>query len=232
MPGRDDVALASMGIYVFSTEFLRTTAHRGCGGSRVGPRLRPQHHSASDQRRAACSPIRSRTSRRRRSVLARRRHGRCLLRREHGAHLREPRAQLVRRGLADLDVSAASAEREIHARRRGAARHRDQFDDRGRLHHFRRDGSRVAVVLERHGRRVRPTCTVRSSCRTSRSAAAAYIRERDRRRGLHHSARHARSARTATLDKAAFPRDGQRRRARHARHARSSCVAVPRLRRA
>ena len=67
MPGREGVALASMGIYVISPEFLRETLERD-----AAIRTRSTTSAATSfprpSRTGACSPIRSRTSRRRRSA--------------------------------------------------------------------------------------------------------------------------------------------------------------------
>ena len=45
MPDRPDMALASMGIYVFDTEFLFDQLQARCGRSGLEPRFRQGHHS-------------------------------------------------------------------------------------------------------------------------------------------------------------------------------------------
>ena len=45
MPDKPDMALASMGIYVFETQFLFEQLRRDAGRSRIDPRFRERHHS-------------------------------------------------------------------------------------------------------------------------------------------------------------------------------------------
>ena len=62
---------------------------------------------------------------------------------------RSPRAQHVRRGLADLDPPGAAAAGEVRVRRRGPARLRGRFAGLRRLHHQRLDGAPLGAVLQR-----------------------------------------------------------------------------------
>ena len=77
MPGREGVALASMGIYVINPEFLREALERDAADPGLAARLRPQHRSRGRRESA-----RVRVSVRGRrdegaALLARRRNGRC-----------------------------------------------------------------------------------------------------------------------------------------------------------
>ena len=51
MPGNPDMALASMGIYVFNTKFLIEQLDRDAADAEIEPRLRQGHHSLSRQAR-------------------------------------------------------------------------------------------------------------------------------------------------------------------------------------
>ena len=86
MPGKPDVALASMGIYVFDAEYLYQLLEEDMADPDVEPRLRQGHHPARGGARAARWRTRSsmscvprRRTRRAHAVLARRRHDRCIL---------------------------------------------------------------------------------------------------------------------------------------------------------
>ena len=178
MPGREGVALASMGIYVDQPRVPARDARARRRDSGLAARLRPQHRA-----RGRREPARVRLSVRGRrdegaALLARRRHRRRVLQREHGAHSREPRAQPLRRGLADLDLSAAGAGREVHPRRGRPPRARDQLDDRRRLHRLRRRRARVACCSSACSSTRAPRCAGPSCCPRSRSAAAATSRTR------------------------------------------------------
>ncbi len=60
-PGRDDVALASMGIYVFKTRLLERMLEEDAFNPSVAPRLRQGHHPGPRSTSAPCSPTRSGT---------------------------------------------------------------------------------------------------------------------------------------------------------------------------
>ena len=88
MPGNPDIALASMGIYVFNAEYLYELLEEDMRQPELEPRFRQGHHSARRGARAARRRTRSacRASRETRTaqrLLARRRHGRCVLGGEH-----------------------------------------------------------------------------------------------------------------------------------------------------
>ncbi len=200
---------------VKAEELYATIARRG--GSAVEARLRPQRHSRGRRDAARVRvPVRGRRDEGA-ALLARRRHGGRVLQREHGAHLREPRAESVRRGVADLDVSGAGTGREVHSRRGPAARSRDQLDDRGRLHRLGRARARIAAAYERHGRRAVGSVSLRRAA-ARRDRPQLLHRERDHRRVLRHSARDGDRARPRGRQRE-LPRHGQRHRARHAQHA-------------
>ena len=59
IPDKPDLALASMGIYVFNTKFLMDAAAPRCRRSRIEPRFRQGHHPATSSRTARRSPTAS-----------------------------------------------------------------------------------------------------------------------------------------------------------------------------
>ncbi len=147
IPGNPALSLASMGIYVFNAQFLYEQLARDTDDPRFQPRLRQGHHSPPG---AAISRVRAplrrqlRRNERQRGLLARRGHSRCLLGSEYGSNPRHAGAQPVRHRMADLDAPGAIAAGQVRLRRRRwAARHGGGFGGIRRLHHQRRDGSRV-----------------------------------------------------------------------------------------
>ena len=101
MPDQPDRALASMGIYVFDTEFLIAAAAARRRRSELLARFRQGHHPAhrrSTARRWRTASREScvRSARRDRALLARRRHGRCLLGSQYRPDRRRARARPLR----------------------------------------------------------------------------------------------------------------------------------------
>ena len=149
VPGRADTALASMGIYVFNARLLDKLL------SADAARTDSQHDFGKNIIPAALSELQVfalRLSGRqdaRASVLARRRHARCVLRSEHGASVRRPGTEYLRRRVADLDLPIAAATGEVRARRGCAAWHCDQFARGWWLHHLWRAGARIAALFRR-----------------------------------------------------------------------------------
>ena len=92
MPDKPAYALASMGIYVFRTAFLMEQLQARCGRAGLQPRLRQGHHPlARHQRKGAGAPLQPllrALQLRERGLLARRRHGRCLLGGQYRPHRR------------------------------------------------------------------------------------------------------------------------------------------------
>ncbi len=217
MPGREGVALASMGIYVINPEFLREALERDAADAGFAARLRPQHRARGGRYSARVRlSVRGRRDEGA-ALLARRRHRRRVLLRQHGAHPRQPGAQPLRRGVADLDLSAAGAGGEVHSRRGRPARARDQLDGRRRLHHLGRRRPRVAAVFRRDRRRGHRGASL-GRVAPGRDRPQLLHRQRDHRRRLQHSARHRHRA-GPRCRPPAFPRDGPGRRARDARNA-------------
>ena len=56
IPGKPDIALASMGIYVFHTKFLMEMLRRDAADPKFEPRLRQGHHSLHRQERQSRRP--------------------------------------------------------------------------------------------------------------------------------------------------------------------------------
>ena len=153
MPDKPDMALASMGIYVFATKFLFDQLRRDAAdpnSSRdFGKDLIPHlvKHGKAIAHRFTDSCVRSRL--RGRSLLARRRHARRLLASQHRPDRRDPAARSLRQRMADLDLWRDHAAGEIRARRGWPPRAGDQFAGLRRLHHLRRLAAPLAAVHRR-----------------------------------------------------------------------------------
>ena len=190
MPGREGVALASMGIYVIG--------HRSSCARRSSatPRIPNSQHDfgrniipeAVTNRRVFAYPfedVETKAQRYWRDV--------GTVDAYYSANMEliyvSPELNLVRRSVADLDLSAAGAGREVHPRRGTAPRSRDQLDGRRRLHRLRRHGARVAAVLQRDGRRGHGGSPLGGAA-ARRDRPQLLHRERDHRRRLQHPARH------------------------------------------
>ena len=95
MPGKPDVALCSMGIYVFETSFLIDLLKRDAADSEFEPRFRQGHHPLPRQERqsgrASLLPILRDLVRGGQALLARRRNRRRLLGGQHRSDRRRPR---------------------------------------------------------------------------------------------------------------------------------------------
>ena len=85
MPGQPDLALASMGIYVFNSDVLIKALEEDAAQARQPARLRPQHHPQSDRHRTHVRLCLLRREQEGSEVLARHRHHRRLLRSQHGS---------------------------------------------------------------------------------------------------------------------------------------------------
>ena len=121
IPGSPDLALGSMGIYIFDTDVL-LKALEADAAQPVEPRLRQGHHSRAHHRAADVRLPLLRREQEGVEVLARHRHARRVLRREHGPLRRRSGVQPVRSGMADAHVSAAGAAGEVRVRRKEPAR--------------------------------------------------------------------------------------------------------------
>ena len=126
MPGQPDMALASMGIYVFRTEFLVRPAAPRRRDARLQPRLRQGHHPRHRPARQGASPTASAppasaSSAEARRLLARRRHRRRLLGGQHRPDRHHPRARPLRHRLADLDLRRDQRRRPSSSTTRTAA---------------------------------------------------------------------------------------------------------------
>ena len=149
IPGSPDLALASMGVYIFDTDVLVRALEADANPANQ-PRLRQRHHSGDDSPVAGlCLPV-HRREQEGSEVLARHRHARRLLRGQHGSLPRESGLQSVRSGVAAADVSAAGAAGEIRVCRiRPPLRAGARFGDLARLHHFRQHGAGQRPLPER-----------------------------------------------------------------------------------
>jgi len=116
LPARPDTILASMGIYVFNTRLLESLlaadATNESSAHDFGRDILPE--AIAGNRQVFAYPFQD-VQTRRAKLLARRRHHRCLLRRQPRAGARTPRTQHLRPGLAHLDLPGAAAAREVHS---------------------------------------------------------------------------------------------------------------------
>ena len=119
MPGQPDVALCSMGIYVFETSFLIDLLEGRRSRSRFEPRLRQGHHPPHRQerqsRRAPLLAVLRPIDRGGQALLARRRDCRRLLGGQHRPHRRRSRPRPLRPRLADLDLRRDHAAGQVRA---------------------------------------------------------------------------------------------------------------------
>ena len=108
IPGNPEMALASMGIYVFHTKFLIDVLRRDAADPVLQPRFRQGHHPLHRPERQSRRPPLQRVLRplrfRARGLLARRRHDRRLLAGQYRPHRRHPGTRHLRQHLADLDL--------------------------------------------------------------------------------------------------------------------------------
>ena len=119
MPGKPDVALASMGIYVFETQFLIDQLRRDAAdpnsshdfGKDIIPYLVKNGKAVAHHFSQSCVTL----ERGGQALLARRRNGRRLLGRQYRPDRRRPRARPLRPRLADLDLWRDHAAGEIRA---------------------------------------------------------------------------------------------------------------------
>ncbi len=154
MPGRPDLALASMGIYIFDADYLYRRVGARRGRSRFEPRLRQGHHPAHGAQRLRLGTS-LRTQRgshpaRGGAVLARRRHHRRLLGRQHRPHGHGAAAQPVRHALAGVDLPPAVAAGQVRAQPGRPARRRGRIAGLRGLHRVGR-GCPQRAVLQRPG---------------------------------------------------------------------------------
>ena len=119
MPDNPDMALASMGIYVFNTRFLIEQLHRDERRPGLQPRFRQGHHSVSGQARQSRRPSLHQFLRHlgggARGLLARRRHAGRLLGSQYRPDRDHPGARPVRPRLADLDLRRNHPARQVRA---------------------------------------------------------------------------------------------------------------------
>ena len=148
IPSRPDVALASMGIYVFNARLLEklliADATDDKSAHDFGKNVIP---AAIDLLHVAAYPftdVKTRAQAYWRDVGTVERFLRC----QYRAGARRARTQSLRRRVADLDLSAASAAGQVCARRGRPSRHCGRFHGLGRLHYFRRPRQSVAALLQ------------------------------------------------------------------------------------
>ena len=135
IPGSHDLALGSMGIYIFDTDVLLKALEADAA--------KPSSHDfgkdiipALDYRAADVCVSLLRREQEVVEVLARHRHARRVLRRQHGSLRRRSRIQPVRSRMADADVSAAGAAGEVRVRREEPARRGARLDYLAWVHHL------------------------------------------------------------------------------------------------
>jgi glucose-1-phosphate adenylyltransferase len=136
IPGSSDLALGSMGIYIFDTDVLlkaleadavKPSSHDF--GKDIIPRA---HHRASDVRLSLLRRKQEGVE-----ILARHRHARRVLRRQHGPVRGRSGVQFVRPRMADAHVSAPGAAGEVRVRGKKPARRGPRLDYLAGLHHLR-----------------------------------------------------------------------------------------------
>ena len=141
IPGNEDFALASMGIYVFHTRFLMELLRRDAETRGIQPRLRQGHHPlhrrARQSRRAPLLRLLRARRHRIRGLLARRRDGRRLLGGQYRPDGHRAGTRSLRSLLADLDLCGDQPAGQVRARRGRTARLGGLLAGFRRLHHFR-----------------------------------------------------------------------------------------------
>ena len=154
--------LASMGIYIFDMKHL-VPALEADARTLDQPRLRQGHHPRA---RVQGDGLRVPLHRREQEgieVLARHRHARRVLRREHGPLPGQSRLQPVRSGMAAAHPSGAGATGEVRLRgRRPPLRPGARLDHLGRAASSRAAGSRGASSAR--------TCACTASARSNRAS--------------------------------------------------------------
>ena len=116
-PDKPDMALASMGIYVFETKFLFDQLRRDAAdpdssrdfGKDIIPYIVKNGKAVAHRFANSCV----RSDHETRSLLARRRHGRCLLGGQYRPDRHRPGARPLRPQLADLDLCRDHAAGEV-----------------------------------------------------------------------------------------------------------------------
>ena len=175
IPGQPDMALASMGIYVFRTKFLADLLRRDADDPRLEPRLRqgpdPLRRPARQGGRPPLRRILRALHRGIDRLLARRRHRRRLLGGQHRPHRHHPRARPLRHKLADLDLRRDQAAGEVRPRRGRPPRQRRVEPRRRRLHHLRRARCAARWSPPAAACTPSPASTRRCCCPTATSAA-------------------------------------------------------------
>ena len=119
LPDQPELALASMGIYVFNTDVMYELLFQDAARKEASaPRLRPRHHPGDDRGRLAGLrlPVPRREPQERR-LLARRGHARRLLPDQHGPDPDRPDPEPVRPRLADPHLPGAVSAAEVRAHR-------------------------------------------------------------------------------------------------------------------
>ena len=178
MPGHPDQGLASMGIYVFTTDLMfellfQDAARRGVAHD-FGKDIIPDDARGLPGVRL---PVPGREPQGGR-LLARRGHARRLLPGQHGPDLGRPDPEPVRRRLADPDLSAAACRRpsSCHSARRaarGLALDSIVCSGRDRL---RRPGASQHSLAQRADQQLRRWSRIRSCSRASSVGRHARVR--------------------------------------------------------
>ena len=144
IPGSPDLALGSMGIYIFDTDVLLKALEADATKS-------SSHDFGKDIIPALITQVPTyavpflRREQEGVEILARHRHARRVLRRQHGSLRRRSRIQSVRSGMADAHASAAGAAGEVRVRgKRPALRGGARLDHLARVHHLGQPRDRAA----------------------------------------------------------------------------------------
>jgi dTDP-glucose pyrophosphorylase len=153
MPGNPDVTLASMGIYIFNTDYLFALLDDDIAnpesshdfGKDIIPRVVAEGRAVAHPFSMSCIP----SVERQRRLLARRRHGRRLLVGQSRPRLDFAGTEYLRCRLADLDPPGTAAAGQIRARPRRQSRHGGERAGIGRLHRVGLARGALGAVLER-----------------------------------------------------------------------------------
>ena len=191
IPGSPDLALGSMGIYIFDTDVL-LKALEADAVKPIEPRLRQGHHSRAHHRAADLRLSLLRREQEGVEVLARHRHARRVLRRQHGSLRRRSRSSIytIPNGRC-APISRRRRRRNSSSPKRAALRRGARLDHLAGLHHLREPRRRQRAVPERARAQLRRHRAEHADARRSRGTPCAHPPR-------HHRPRRADSARRAS----------------------------------
>ena len=172
MPGHPDLALASMGIYVFATDVMyellfQDAARKEASGHDFGRDIIPAMLGRLPGLRLPVPRREPQAGR----LLARRRHARRLLPDQHGPDPDRPDPEPLRPRLADPHLPAADAPAQVRPHRPRPPGRRVQLDRLPGGDRLRRPGLPEHPLARACGSTASPWSRTRSSSTASRSAA-------------------------------------------------------------